>query len=77
MNNNHLSKLAKYGVVGVAIATLALSGFVINRAFNLMENHLQESTKTQEKLIGVVETLNGTVEDLSNMLKFSPFKDIK
>lgn len=67
-NNNGISKLAKYGLSGVAIASILLSGFIVNKAFDLMGNHLQESIKTQQALIDVVEDLDDSVIKLMDYL---------
>lgn len=76
MNNNSAERLAKYGPTGVAIASLILLGFTINLLYTFATNHIssvidvvESNTRTEERLIGVIENLDGSVVDLGDLLK--------
>ncbi len=64
MNNNAVEKLAKYGLTGVAIALIILNGLTIKLLYDFATNHIsslinvvESNTKTEQKLIGVIENL--------------------
>ena len=68
--NNNVEKLAKYGPTGVAIASLILLGFTINLLYTFATNHIssvidvvESNTRTEERLIGVIENLERTIQN--------------
>lgn len=45
-----LISLAEYGVVGIALACIALVALIINKVFKFMDNHVNHNTEALTKL---------------------------
>jgi len=68
-NNNKLQKIIQGGAVGLCVLLIVLLGWVLNNVFN----HLTESVKTQQELVGAVNKLDNTINRFINALKIKDF----
>ena len=59
---NDLSVLGQYGLVGVMLALIALTGSAIWILYKVVCNHLNHNTVALEKMSGTMEKLNTLIE---------------
>jgi len=52
------TKLAEYGSVGIALASLMLAGFCIKMLYSIVCNHLAHNTRAIEQLTKVITQLS-------------------
>ena len=71
-----IETLAEYGLAGVCIALVLLVGFIINRVFKYMGNHMEHNTQALTKLvtkldedISAQKETSTTLRDLQTLIK--------
>ncbi len=61
-----LSQLAEYGLAGISISLVILVGFILNRVFKFMGNHINHNTdawnKNTEALTCLTEIIKRDIE---------------
>lgn len=61
-----LTSLAQYGLSGISIALVVLTGLVLDRLFKLMGNHIEHNTEAWNKNTeALTELTNKIKEDIS------------
>ena len=76
VNNKNLSKLVQSGAIGLAILLIAVVVYQLKLNNDLISNHMnestnaiKESTRTQEKLLGAINTWGKEINGLNDSIQ--------
>ncbi len=58
-----LSQLGQYGLIGVMLALVALTGSAIWILYKIVSNHMVHNTEAATKMIQTLEKLNTLIEN--------------
>ena len=66
---NEIQTIVQGGAVGLAVMLITLIGFMFKKIINFMANHVNENTKSNQKLTDSNERLADMITELYKYLK--------